>query len=97
MLIKSNNFFPAIFSKILNSDSKSSNLPMTKNVYSLASYMDGHKKPQSKKMHNDKGEERHFPLLVWILVEVLPHRVSYNIPTRNLTKCHLILNYAIDD
>ena len=48
MLVKSNNFLPMIFRKILNSKSKSSNLPMTKDVYSLAWYMDGHHKPQSK-------------------------------------------------
>ena len=45
MLVKSS---PNDISKVLNSKSKSSNLPMTKDFYSLAWYMDGHHKPQSK-------------------------------------------------
>ena len=51
-------------------------------------YMDGHHKPQLKEMHNNKGEQRHFPHLVLILVELLLHNVilylsmKVNIQTR---------------
>ena len=43
-----NQLFRIDIFQIWNSNSKNSNLPMTKDVYSLAWYMDGNHKPQSK-------------------------------------------------